>query len=1270
MRTFAKSRLLSLALCAGLSLAPAANQAEDIDLFVGAVPGASYNPNVLIVIDNSANWARQAQHWPGGVQQGQSEVRAIKNTIAGLNDKINVGLLEHPTQVQAMDAGWIRQAVVPMSPGNITAFNTRLDTIFNNITSTNEKTNGNIGYGGMLFDAFKYFGGYTSPAHATDNIAGTPVDRLHFGPDAYALPNHIPTWLADPNGYNTQWTQFKSPITADNNCGKNFVVFIANNAQGNLPPDDPTLLTNVGCSTGRIARPNLTQSTTTIATSIGNTAACYTSATTCTSKVGTVEFPTECGPNNNSYESCACTTPVVEGSSCPANSAYYSVLGVRAPGKYDMGYTSACYNNANTCSTADYAAQCATYDGGCVCDGTRSITTGCTSNKKKYMVVATQISSASTNLGYTSQCYADQAACSTADYAALCTNFSSCVCGAPTTTSKTCSVGSSRYTVEGRFDMLTATPTGTYTTPSDSTYADNWARCLFQTDVSAVTGQQNVRTYVIDVYKDQQNAAFTSMLMSMATQGGGKYYAATNEQAIIDALKEIFTEIQGVNSTFASASLPVNATNRSQNENQVFIGMFRPDPDAKPRWFGNMKRYQLIRAADGIGIDLGDAFSNAAVSNTTGFVQDCATSFWTSDSGAYWQNVAVNPPPIGKCTTDIFSDYSDAPDGPQVEKGAVAEVLRKGNNPPATNTTPTWAVNRTVYTGNMAAFTTASTGLSADIVNFTLGHDVKDERANTNQTETRPSIHGDVVHSRPLPINYGGTTGVTVYYGANEGTLRSVNAETGKERWAYIAPEHYTKLQRLFDNVPLVNYPNTFLTPPVPAPLPKGYFFDGSIGLYQTFNSDSTSDKAWIFPAMRRGGRMVYAFDVSSPDAPSLKWKIGCPENFTLSDDPATTDVYERSVSDAGCTAGTSAIGQTWSLPAVAKVKGYPGSSAAPTPIIVMGGGYDPCEDANSSAPACAGRKGNRIFILDAGNGTILRTFDTTSSVASDVAMVDIDYDGYVDYAYAVDLGGNIYRVSFIDTNKTALDKDHWVSAKVAYTNGAGRKFFYPPALLPASDKIYLALGSGDREHPLQTQYPWNNVVNRFYVYLDDPALSDALNLDTATDYTVETTCATDKLLPGSAMRAWFMDLTCPDVQSGVSCPANPSGCGEQTVTSALILGGMAVFSTNSPVEPLAGACSNALGCARGYWVNLFNASGAVGVTGSCGGSRAAELTGGGLPPSPVFGTVPVDGALVPVCIGCANKAGDPSPAIDPSLVNPTISWKRKMQYWKSSGDN
>jgi len=74
-----------LGACATLLSFPAG--ADDIDIFTGASAGTSINPRILIVLDNTSNWSRQAQKWPGGLTQGQSEVRAIKSAIATLNEK-------------------------------------------------------------------------------------------------------------------------------------------------------------------------------------------------------------------------------------------------------------------------------------------------------------------------------------------------------------------------------------------------------------------------------------------------------------------------------------------------------------------------------------------------------------------------------------------------------------------------------------------------------------------------------------------------------------------------------------------------------------------------------------------------------------------------------------------------------------------------------------------------------------------------------------------------------------------------------------------------------------------------------------------------------------------------------------------------------------------------------------------------------------------------------------------------------------------------------
>lgn len=801
-----------------------------------------------------------------------------------------------------------------------------------------------------------------------------------------------------------------------------------------------------------------------------------------------------------------------------------------------------------------------------------------------------------------------------------------------------------------------ASPTGL------DTWLDEWTRHLSFSGVIVPAGNTNgqVVTYILDAYKDQQNVGYSQSLIEAARQGGSvsNYYQVGSMVQIEAALNAILAEIQGVNSTFASASLPVNTTNRSQNKNQVFIPMFRPDSKAKPLWMGNLKQYQFVSYSG--DVILGDIDGNPAVSAITGYPNYCATSYWTSDSPypnpatangkpevPYWSIVPQIPAAQGLCpagsptspaqraTSTSFDPFSDAPDGPFVEKGGVAEVIRKGNNPSSTNATPTWAVNRNVLTytgGGLSAFTSASSGLPATTVDFILGKDVNDENSNGNLTETRPSLHGDAVHSRPTPVDYGATTGVTVYYGANDGSLRAVDTTDGRERWALIAPEFYSTLSRLQTNSPAISYATM---PPgvLPTPTPKNYYFDGSIGLYQ----DLSNSKIWIYPTMRRGGRMIYALDVTTPNTPVFKWKTGCP----------------NLANDSGCTSGFNGIGQTWSIPqAVASIQGYP------DPVIIVGGGYDNCEDANTTAPACGSAKGAGVYVLDANTGALLKYFATTRSVAADVAVVGTANAGIIDRAYVVDLGGNIYRMDF------GASTSNWNMNRVAYTNGFGRKFFYPPALLPApGNKVYLAIGSGDREHPLLADYPYASVTNRFYVYLDDltsTASSPAINLDDAalmSNFTTLTSCATASVFPTSSLKGWFMDL-------------NQNGPGEQTVTSALIVGGMAVFSTNRPIPAAPGSCANTLGEARGYWVNLFNGSGGIGVAGACGGARSSVFIGGGLPPSPVLGSVVINGKPVSVIIGATQKDGTTSTTTGGEEVKPAISMKRKTIYWKSSGEN
>jgi Tfp pilus tip-associated adhesin PilY1 len=283
-------------------------------------------------------------------------------------------------------------------------------------------------------------------------------------------------------------------------------------------------------------------------------------------------------------------------------------------------------------------------------------------------------------------------------------------------------------------------------------------------------------------------------------------------------------------------------------------------------------------------------------------------------------------------------------------------------------------------------------------------------------------------------------------------------------------------------------------------------------------------------------------------------------------------------------------------------------------------------------------------------------SFTTGRSVVADVTLVDRNGDGYVDHAYAPDTGGNLYRIDFSHPlSLTTLASTSWTVTHMARTQGAGRKFLFGPAAVALKDRIYLALGSGDRERPLMSQYPYmEDVKNRFYLVMDRFADLGPIDLDgpTLADFSVNTGCNSSF---GSSQSGWYMDLA--------------AGRGEQTVTSALIFGGLVYFSTNRPIASTPGMCTANLGEARGYAINLLNASGAVGTQAICGGSRSNIFTGGGLPPSPVTALLPVNGKPVSVIFGGVHRSGGASSAIGAQQAKPPLSGKRTRMYWHTHGD-
>jgi type IV pilus assembly protein PilY1 len=554
----------------------------------------------------------------------------------------------------------------------------------------------------------------------------------------------------------------------------------------------------------------------------------------------------------------------------------------------------------------------------------------------------------------------------------------------------------------------------------------------------------------------------------------------------------------------------------------------------------------------------------------------------------------------------------------------------------------------TPASGTIAA--NSSPGVNrTDMVNWVRGINVKgDDNANPNtdpavvKSDVRGYLHGDVLHSRPVVLNYNRTgqpvgRDVVVFYGANDGFLHAVkgglDATDGSELWGFIAPEHFSQLVRLYTGAPVVGFNS-----------PKPYFFDGPISMLAKYNSvgatgseedrmEGTGAEALLFAGMRRGGRALYSLDVTTPDNPKFKWKVG----------PSTD--------------GFSELGQTWSEAKVAKIKNCTKSGSTTTcsgdrDVLIFGAGYDP--SAEDQWPQGMASMGRGVYIVDAHTGALLwmtgsaqpANYPTTNAppfvqvsgmtypIAADTAIIDRNGDGYIDRIYAADTGGNVWRINIDPT----LDPVDWTgnvykvaslrTASAASGSNNYRKFLYQMDVVFGDSYDSLLIGSGNRERPFDM-----STEDRFYMLKDSSEINatpTTITEDTANNILCD---VTDNVVP--------IDVSCAADSTDAGClaRATANACladagnkgwffrlcsGEKVVNTALTLAGAVTFGTNVPYgssclpAPAVNQCTPNTGEGRLYMVDLKTGapmSNADGLSSFTGADRYVKV-GGGFPPS------------------------------------------------------
>jgi len=665
------------------------------------------------------------------------------------------------------------------------------------------------------------------------------------------------------------------------------------------------------------------------------------------------------------------------------------------------------------------------------------------------------------------------------------------------------------------------------------------AQYLYETDQSKLPQPQNVTTYTVGFHADQK------LLSDTATAGGGKYYVASDYEALQTALGSIFEDIQQHSGLYAAPALAVNAFNHTEHLDQLYFSVFQAANT--PRWNGNIKRYRF----DGVTGTLVDSQGKPAMDPATGSFHKNATSYWSTapDGDQVVLGGAANKLTLARNAYTYAGTYT-------------GETALQSPNSRLASADNTLSENNALITSTMLGNSGLNDDNRSKILQWARGVDVLDENKNGNRTDARNRLE-DPLHSSPQLINYGGTKenpDLTLYTITNGGKLHAINAQTGVELFSFTPQEVLPRLPTWLDNK---------------AGHAKVYGLDGPLSAHVINNAGlsiqpAENDKIIFYFGMRRGGRSYFALDVTNRSDPILKWAIK----------PTSSGTYSE-------------MGQSWSKPTPARVN----MGGTIKNVLIFAGGYDSKND--SGATRTPDNSGRAIYLIDANTGAMLWSGGTTRtrgetftqtftemnhSIPSDIRVIDINLDGLADQLYVGDMGGQLWR---FDITQGQSGRDLITGGVIFAANdgtlAGNRRFYYPPSISLQKDTAgltYLAVaaGSGWREHPLdQVVQDRISVIRQPVAYSGSyPRLSAGDLYDATANLIGQGADAQKTAAAADLARAqgWYIQL---------------GHAGEKMLSEALIINSQLAFTTYQPSPPLADSCLSNAGTGRFYLISMVD---------------------------------------------------------------------------------
>ncbi len=352
------------------------------------------------------------------------------------------------------------------------------------------------------------------------------------------------------------------------------------------------------------------------------------------------------------------------------------------------------------------------------------------------------------------------------------------------------------------------------------------------------------------------------------------------------------------------------------------------------------------------------------------------------------------------------------------------------------------------------------------------------------------NLLGDIIHSSPAFVSDTNT----LYVGANDGMLHAFNGATGVEQFAYVpAGINLADLKSLSN-------------PGSPA-YDHRYFVDGPIVVS---TRAQTPAKNYLVGALGRGGKGLFGLDVTTP--------ASFINSHVLWETTGGVDAAD--------------MGQVVSRPVIAKLNGNGNG------VLVSNG-------MNSTNDRAA------LFIVDLVSGDKIETLiptlangNGTNNGLSAARGWDADGNGTIDYVYAGDLLGNVWKFDLSSNNSNLWEVANGGApifvAKDSFGNRQPITGGIAVSLDPVSFNTWIFFGTG---RYIETGDPANVAIQSWYGLMDSGAViadrselkqRKILSLGTFAGKTVR---GFERAVVGdmAGKQGWYIDLLTPPTSPSIA---------------------------------------------------------------------------------------------------------------------------------------